>query len=103
MLASVEHAPTVSIISAPTFLRCPGPIGPPVLVSVFDESTISGVELFWSGPGASGSVAMINVGGDWEGMLAPAAVNGTWAWEARATDVRGNVGTVGAPFVVSGC
>jgi hypothetical protein len=39
----------------------------------------------------------------WQGQLSPARVNGGWTWVASATDARGNVGTIGAPFVVSGC
>lgn len=103
VLAAVERAPVVRTVTAPSFLRCPGPTGSPVVVAVADESPISGVVLTWSGPGGSGSAPMRPVGDDWEAMLAPAATNGDWTWVAQATDRRGNVGTVGAPFLVSGC
>ena len=101
--AAVEHPPVVQFVTAPTSLMCPGPSGSPVLVSVSDESSISGVQLIWTGPGPTGSASMMQIGSSWESLLGPDPVNGTWTWEARATDARGNVGSISAPFIVSGC
>ena len=101
-LASVEHAPTVTIVGTSSSVQCPTLSGP-ITVSVADESAISGVVLSWTGPGAAGSTAMTRSGANWTGNLTPQGVNGTWAWVATATDVRGNTGTAGAPFIVFGC
>jgi hypothetical protein len=30
-------------------------------------------------------------------------VNGTWSWELRATDARGNIGNASGTVVVTGC
>ncbi|MGB0111871.1 MAG: sigma-70 family RNA polymerase sigma factor [Ilumatobacteraceae bacterium] len=103
LAASVERPPTVSLLSSPMTLLCPGLAGSPVLVSVTDESAISGVQLQWSGPGTSGSTPMFSVGPNWEGILSPDAVNGAWTLEVVASDARGNTGRASAPFSVSGC
>ena len=101
--ASVEHPPVVSLVSATTSLVCPRLAGRPIVVSVTDESAIAGVELRWIGPGTPGSTPMTLLRRGWTGSLAPAPVNGTWTWEAVATDARGNTGRASAPFVVTGC
>ncbi len=102
VIASVERVPSVAIRSAPSFLRCPSATGQ-VVVDVADESPVGSVVLAWSGAGPSGSVVMTPLRSGWQGELAPAPTNGDWTWVVRATDQRGNVGTVSAPFVLSGC
>jgi hypothetical protein len=69
-----------------------------------DESTISAVVLTWSGPGASGSQSMTaRGGGQWFGRANVAQVNGTWTWQATATDARRNQGFISGSIVVRGC
>ncbi len=101
-LASVGRAPVLSIVQAPSSLRCPSPVGS-VVVDVTDESAIAGVELRWTGPGANGSMPMQPARAGWQARLTPERLDGAWTWEAVATDEWGNVGTISAPFVVSGC
>lgn len=100
--ATVERAPVVSVVDAPSFLRCPRPAGS-VVVRVADESAIERVVLRWTGPGVDGSTPMSPGRDSWTGRLTPAEVSGDWTWTVEATDVRGNRGEAGSPFVVSGC
>ena len=101
-LAAVEHPPTVTPVRFSSTLACPSPVGL-VTVTVVDESLITSVELTWTGTGVPGAARM-NQGGDgWTGRLTPARINGPWTWIVHATDVRGNVGTASAPFLVTGC
>jgi hypothetical protein len=102
LLASVEHAPVVRVVRAPSSLNCPNPAGL-VTVTVTDEAAITSVELVWFGPGVTDSFTMTASGGGWSGRLTPEAVDGQWTWGVDATDARGNVGTATAPFVVVGC
>lgn len=103
LAATVERAPIVSILAAPSAMFCQGPLDSLVLVQVSDESPISGVQLNWSGPGSGGTAAMAPVGAEWQGTVVADPVNGTWTWEAVATDERGNVGRAGGQWQVVRC
>lgn len=103
--ASVEHAPVVRVVGAPSTLACPFSVTPPVSVDVTDESAVTSVALSWSGPGASGEAALAatSTPGRWQGRLGLPQVGGTWRFDAVATDSRGNSGRASGTVVVAGC
>ena len=77
---------------------------PPIVgATVSDESSLSSVELEWSGPGSSGAASMGSSGGSWSGRLDIEAIDGTWSYVVTATDERGNTGTASGTLVVDSC
>lgn len=103
--ASVERAPTVRLVRAPSAtMSCPWSVPPLIAGEVADEATVGAVTVAWTGPGPAGQAPLTSPApGQWRGQVAIGHVNGTWTWVVRATDARGNVGTASGATVVTGC
>jgi RNA polymerase sigma factor (sigma-70 family) len=89
-VAAIEERDPV--VGAPTTSASPS-CQVPVSVSASDESGLSSVTLFWSGPSGKGQVAMNGSGSTWSGDIGPVNVGGNVTMYVVARDTRGNTAT----------